>query len=62
MERKIGEVFIDGERKLKVVKANECCGCIYENPISCLKEIEVTGLCSSLMRRDKISVIFKIEK
>lgn len=60
MEHKVGETFdLDGV-KLKVEKANNdpCEGCYFKNLyFACLSN--KMGFCSSSMRTDNTSVIFK---
>ena len=58
MERKIGEIFQDGEVTLKVECNNHCSGCFYDND-ECDNDIEVNGFCSKIRREDKTSIIFK---
>ena len=65
MERKIGEVFMDGENKLTVCKGEDCHECFYGTdtyPWDCEKFLPHVGYCSDAMRDDFENVIFKIVK
>lgn len=63
MERKIGEIFIDGRLKLKVVACNDgvyCAKCVYTTPRGkCARNATVTGPCHGLFRTDHTEVRFE---
>ena len=64
MERKIGEVFMDGENRLKACKGESCRDCFYGTDLfaDCNKFLPHVGYCSDAMRDDMENVIFKIVK
>lgn len=57
MERKIGEIFKDGNVTLKVKQGKECGKCHYEI-FNCGKKRELLGFCASCFRSDRIPVHF----
>jgi len=60
MERKIGEVFKDGEIKLKVKRSKNvfsCIGCHYDDIIECPNVLNI-NICYHKLRSDHKSVIF----
>ena len=65
MERKIGERFDYKDKTLEVVKSTEdiedlyCTDCYFRPFISCSGVTEITGHCSSGLRKDRTNVIFK---
>ena len=63
MEKKLGEVFIDGDKSLVATPGEDCTGCVYKGntPPMCKKIGTVAGFCYGDLRDDKISVIFKIK-
>ena len=58
MERKIGEVFTYEGKTYKVVKSNMCMDCAFKGRMCSLFKL-YTGPCTSSIRFDKTSVIFK---
>lgn len=63
MERKIGEVFTDGQIELITIKSTTCTGCFYSGKNKrCTKDMGVAGYCAPKKRKDAESIIFKIEK
>lgn len=61
MERKIGEVFQDGDVTLKVIKQKRNCnGCFYRPKLSmrCVSSLELSGNCMPRLRNDNERVIF----
>lgn len=60
MERKIGEVFTEGDVKLQVVTSKGCNECFYNN-LKCFSVLSSNnrGDCHAIIRSDKNSVIFK---
>ena len=57
MERKIGEIFKDGNVTLKVEQNEGCVKCHY-GIYDCGKKRELIGFCASYFRSDRISVGF----
>ena len=64
MERKIDEVFKDGENKIRVYKSEDgsCTRCFYGDDSNCTKVLGLVGYCAAEMRDDDEDVIFKIVK
>lgn len=58
MERKIGEVFIYEGKTYQVVKSDICADCVFRERVCSLLKSHV-GPCTSNIRSDKTSVIFK---
>ena len=58
MERKIGEVFTYEGKTYQVVKSNMCMDCAFKGRMCSLFKL-YTGPCTSSIRFDKTSVIFK---
>lgn len=60
MERKIGEIFFDGNSKMQCVRATSgCSGCAFGSYGVCCVPFETFGSCGSFFRSDKTDVIFK---
>ena len=60
MERKIGEIFQDGDVRLKVVNPaeyNGCDGCYYDY-VPCVEKRHLRGFCCAVDRQDEKEVIF----
>lgn len=61
-ERKIGEIFFDGNVALQVEKSSfgfGCWGCYYSMPNGCARNRDAAGACSDLLRTDHQFVIYK---
>jgi len=60
MEKKVGEVFRDNGKTIKVIVGKECEGCIYKGAFkpSCKKDGEKIGYCYEGLRSDNTSIIF----
>lgn len=58
MERKVGEVFTYNGKTYQVVKSNSCMDCAFKRRICSLFKL-YAGPCTSNVRFDKTSVIFK---
>ena len=58
MERKIGEIFTYNGKTYQVVKSSSCNGCAFRGRV-CSIHKSYTGPCTSNIRFDKTSVIFK---
>lgn len=58
MERKVGEVFTYNGKTYQVVKSFACIGCAFKRRICSLFKL-YAGPCTSNVRFDKTSVIFK---
>ena len=58
MERKVGEVFTYNGKTYQVVKSNSCMDCAFKRRICSLFKL-YAGPCTSNIRFDKTSVIFK---
>lgn len=58
MERKIGEIFTYNGKTYQVVKSNSCMDCAFKRRICSLFKL-YAGPCTSNVRFDKTSVIFK---
>ena len=58
MERKVGEVFTYKGKTYQVVKSNMCMDCAFKGRMCSLFKL-YTGPCTSSIRFDKTSVIFK---
>ena len=62
MERKVGEIFFDGNVTLQVEKAEHecsCFGCYYNVPDGCYRNYNTAGSCARLLRSDRQFIIFK---
>lgn len=62
IERKIGEIFFDGNVTLQVeesVSGLSCTGCYYDDITGCLLNREAAGSCMEALRSDHQFVIFK---
>ena len=58
MERKIGEIFTYNDKTYKVIKGRGCIGCSFVN--RCYTFLyKIHGSCSSIYRKDNVSVVFK---
>lgn len=58
MERKVGEVFTYNGKTYQVVKSDICADCVFRERVCSLLKSHV-GPCTSNIRSDKTSVIFK---
>ena len=58
MERKVGEIFTYGGKTYQVVNSIVCAHCAFRERV-CISLKSYTGPCSSSIRSDKTSVIFK---
>lgn len=58
MERKVGEIFIYKGKTYQVVKSDICADCVFRERVCSLLKSHV-GPCTSNIRSDKTSVIFK---
>lgn len=61
-ERKLYEIFFDGNVALQVEKPEHglsCSGCYYDSPRGCVCNRGVAGACTDLLRTDVQFVIFK---
>lgn len=58
MERKVGEIFIYKGKTYQVVKSDMCADCVFRERVCSLLKSHV-GPCTSNIRSDKTSVIFK---
>lgn len=58
MERKVGEIFIYNGKTYQVVKSDICADCVFRERVCSLLKSHV-GPCTSNIRSDKTSVIFK---
>lgn len=58
MERKIGEIFIYKGKTYQVVKSDICMDCVFRERVCSLLKSHI-GPCTSNIRSDKTSVIFK---
>lgn len=58
MERKVGEVFTYKDKTYQVLKSNSCMDCAFKRRICSLFKL-YAGPCTSNVRSDKTSIIFK---
>lgn len=61
IERKIGEIFFDGNVSLQVKLSEDllsCSGCYY-NQNGCIRNRDAAGPCTGRLRTDNHYVIFK---
>lgn len=61
-ERKVGEIFVDGNVFLQVEKVCDqhgCWGCYYNIPNGCARNRDAAGPCTDALRTDRQFVIFK---
>ena len=58
MERKVGEVFTYQGKTYQVIKSDRCIDCAFKERVCSLLK-SCIGLCTSNIRSDKTSVIFK---
>lgn len=62
MERKVGEIFFDGNVTLQVKKAEReysCWGCYYNVLGQCTRNCDIAGACTRNLRLDRQFIIFK---
>ena len=59
MERAVGNIFIFGNKKYKVIENDGCLGCsFYFQSLLCSRYKREKGECKGVFRKDKTNIIF----